>query len=135
MVFESPDCVIETGIHGIYLERWHRLPGSTGRAIALAQPERADGLAGARLFIAGKYMMRVQPRDRHGPNFDISFGTIDAGIWHIERSTLPEYEGQHNAFLVARSGTDTATVTLADYPSQWQLLEWDEGQLEGQIEK
>jgi hypothetical protein len=130
MVFESPDCVIETGIHGIYLERWHRLPGSTGRRVALEQAKRADGLASVRLFIAGKYMMRVQPRDRHGPDVEISFGTIDAGVWHIECSTLPQYEGQRIAFSVLRSGADTATVTLADCCNQWQLLEWDEEQAE-----
>jgi hypothetical protein len=40
MVFESPDCMIETGIHDVYREVWHRLPNSTERLIALAEPKR-----------------------------------------------------------------------------------------------
>lgn len=124
MEFEHPDCVIETGIHGPYRERWHRLPGSSGRAIALAQPARADGLASARLFIAGSYMMRVQPRHRQGPDFDISFGVIDAGRWHIERSTMSHYEGQCGAFSVTRSGMSTATVEHDAGCGEWAVLEW-----------
>jgi hypothetical protein len=124
MAFEDPDCVIETGIHGPYRERWHRLPGSTGRAIALAQ--RAEALASVRLFIAGKYMMRVQPRHRHGPDFDISFGAIEAGIWHVEHSTMPQHEGQRIAFSVTRSGPGTATVVQNDAGSEWETLEWME---------
>jgi hypothetical protein len=126
MIFEGPDCVVETGIHGQYLERWHRLPGSSGRAMALTQVTRADALASVRLFIAGKYMMRVQPRDRHGPDFDISFGVIEAGIWHIERSTMPQYEGQCSAFSVARSGAGSATVMQDDCCDEWEILEWIE---------
>ena len=36
MVFETPDRVIERGVHGNYLEVWERLPASVGRRIALA---------------------------------------------------------------------------------------------------
>jgi hypothetical protein len=126
MAFEGLDCVVETGIHGIYLERWHRLPGSTGRALALTQATRTDALASVRLFIAGKYMMRVQPRDRHGPDFDMSFGVIEAGIWHIERSTMPQYEGLCVTFSVTRSGAGSATVVQDDCCDEWEILEWIE---------
>jgi hypothetical protein len=130
MVFEDPDCVIETGIHGPYRERWHRLPGSTGRAIALTQPTHAGALPSARLFIAGKYMMRVQPRQQHGADFEISFGLIKAGLWHIERSTMPQYEGQCVAFSVTRCGpgkaTATATVVMDAWCDEWEILEWVE---------
>jgi hypothetical protein len=126
MVFESPECVSETGIHGVYREVWHRLPNSTERLIALAEPERPDGLASARIFIAGQYLMRVRPSQPTGPYFEISFGLVEAGRWHIHQTTIPELEGQSIVFSAIRSGRSKATVVM-DYSSAgWDILEWDE---------
>ena len=62
MVFETPARVIETGIHGRYLEVWERLPDSLGRRIALARLD-ADGQPTAeRLLVAGVYCMHLRPR-------------------------------------------------------------------------
>lgn len=126
MVFESPDCVIETGVHGIYREVWQRLPHSTGRLIALAEPTRADGLAPARLFIAGQYLMRVRPRRPVGPDFEISFGMIKSGRWHIQHSTRPELEGQSLAFSAQRTGMTRAQLQGEMGAVDWDILEWED---------
>jgi hypothetical protein len=126
MVFKTPDCVIETGIHGVYREVWHRLPNSTGPLIALAQADRPDGLPPTRLLLAGHYLMRVAPRALTGPSFEISFGRINGGFWAIEQSTLPELEGQKLAFRLKRLDLDTAQV-IGDWPRlPWRVLEWSE---------
>lgn len=124
MVFEGPDCVIETGIHGVYREVWQRLQNSTEPLMALAEPERLDGLSSARIFIAGKYLMRVRPSQSTGPNFEISFGVVDAGRWHIQQSTIPEFEGQRILFSVIRSGIADATVVVDCSSTGWDILEW-----------
>ncbi len=128
MVFESPDCVIETGLDGAYREMWQRLPNSTARLIALAEPARPDGLASARLFMAGQYLMRVRPQCQTGPDFEISFGTIESGRWHIQQSTRPAFEGQIQPFSVERSGNTRATVADDASPVDWDILEWSENQ-------
>jgi hypothetical protein len=126
MVFEGPDCVIETGIHGVYREVWHRLPNSTERLMALTEPGRRDGLAGARIFIAGQYLMRVRPSHPTGPDFEISFGLVAAGCWHIQQSTRPELEGQTMPFSATRSGNTKATVVDDVSSREWDVLEWAE---------
>lgn len=62
MVFETSERVIETGVHGRYLEVWERLPGSNGPYAALAELD-AQGLpTGAMRFVAGRYALTVRPR-------------------------------------------------------------------------
>ena len=127
MVFKTPDCVIETGVHGVYREVWHRLPHSTGPLIALEgpnHPNHPDGPPPTRLLIAGHYVMRVAPQAPTGPDFEISFGRLKDGCWTIEQSTLPELEGQTLAFSVKRLGADTAQVLGDLPPMSWRVLEW-----------
>lgn len=127
MVFESPACVIETGVHGVYREVWQRLPHSTGRFIALAEPARADGQASARLFLAGRYLMRVRPCSHAWrPEFEISFGVLAAGQWRIQQSTRPELEGQSVGLAFRRIGMHQARVEMARAAADWQVLEWEE---------
>lgn len=126
MVFENPDCVIESGVHGVYREIWQRLPHSTGRLIALAEPERTGGQASARLFIAGQYLMRVRPRCPAGPDFEISFGTMEAGRWHLQQSTLPGLERQSLAFSLHRCGPLRAQVRGDLGAAHWNILEWED---------
>lgn len=128
MVFETPDCVIETGVHGVYREIWQRLPHSTGRLIALVEPERADGQARARLFMAGQYLMRVRPRRQSGPDFEISFGAIKSGRWHLQHSTLPGLEGQSLVISVQRCGPLRAQVHGDLGAVDWNILEWEDAQ-------
>lgn len=67
MVFETPDRVIETGVHGTYLEVWERLPGSTGAYLAQAEVD-AQGLpTGVQRFVAGRYAITVRPRQAPWP--------------------------------------------------------------------
>ncbi|MFN4004325.1 MAG: hypothetical protein ACK4MJ_01060 [Hylemonella sp.] len=126
MSFESPQRIIETGVHGVYREVWERLPDSTGLRIALAEPAPADGRAPARLFVAGRYLMRVRPgpAPQH-PDFEISFGVLAQGHWHIERSTQPALQGRSLPLRLQRTGLEQAHVTLPDQPARpWRLLEW-----------
>lgn len=62
MVFETADRVIETGVHGRYLEVWERLPGSSGPSRAQAAHDAQGRPTGWLRFIAGGYQMRVRPR-------------------------------------------------------------------------
>lgn len=128
MYFESPDHVIETGVHDVYREVWQRLAGSTGRYIALAEPTRGDGQPSARLFLAGHYLMRVRPCARvWQPDFEISFGELDAEQWHIEHSTRPELEGQKQAVRLERTGLDQAQIRASEASRQpWRILEWED---------
>lgn len=130
MSFEAPTRVVEIGVHGAYREVWERLDGSTGCGIALAEPAHADGrLTPARLFLAGRYLMRVQPCAWvWQPDFEISFGVLEANRWRIERSTRPELEGRQMAVSIERIGPDQAWVAVGDVVGRaWRVLEWDEG--------
>jgi len=68
MVFEQPDCVVETGLNGDFREVWQRLPDSTGRTMVLAELAPSGGDAaplathGARWLLSGQWLMRVRPR-------------------------------------------------------------------------
>lgn len=144
--WEGPDRLIETGVHGDYLEIWERVPGSQGRHIALLSgPEPAA----TRLFVAGDWMMRVRPRRSAWPadlppgtslatlgaahpallpawlDFEISWGPLQAGHWQIERSTLPALEGQTLPLDLQRTSDDTALCRLGqDQATPWRILEW-----------
>ena len=67
MVFENPECVIETGVHGRYLEVWERLPGSTGPYAAQAEVDAQGQPTGAMRFVAGRYTLTVRPRSAAWP--------------------------------------------------------------------
>ena len=89
MVFETPACVIETGIHGRYLEVWERLPDSLGRRIALARLD-AGGQPGAeRLLEAGLNLMNQRPRAS-------STGIVEAiGMTLPGASSIPAADSNH----------------------------------------
>lgn len=152
MVFETPDRVIETGIHGRYLEVWERLPGSLGRRIALARLD-ADGQPNAeRLLVAGDYLMHHRPRRAAWPadlqpdesladvlqrhpeqadallDVDFAFGRFEHGEWMVERATLPALEGQTVPCALHRLDAVRARVDRGLLAGEWQVLEWsDEG--------
>ncbi|MEZ5664993.1 MAG: hypothetical protein R3E94_15885 [Burkholderiaceae bacterium] len=67
MVFETPDRVIETGVHGRYLEVWERLPGSTGHYAAQAEVDAQGQPTGAMRFVAGRCAITVRPRTAAWP--------------------------------------------------------------------
>jgi hypothetical protein len=132
MVFENPETVIETGIHGIYREVWQRLPQSTGRMLALAEPARTDGQASARLLLAGDYAMRVRPAahaaalSQADPSVEISFGLLQANQWHVQHSTWPALEGQHMGLSIQRTSGSEALVHMDNASALWEILEWSE---------
>lgn len=128
MFFDGANRVVETGVHGVYHEVWERLADSTGRYLALAEPARSDGQPPARLFLAGRYLMRVRPCAYvWQPEFEISFGTLESGRWHIERSTRPELERARLALALERTGLDQAQVQAVWAGSlPWRILEWED---------
>ena len=128
MSFETPERVVEIGVHSAYREVWERLPGSTGRSIELAEPLRVEGCPGVRLFQAGCYLMRVRPSTAvWQPDFEITFGVLKDGVWRVEHSTRPELEGQTFALRLERTGLDQAQVKIADVVGLWRILEWEDG--------
>ncbi len=149
MVFETPERVIETGLHAPYLEIWDRLPGSTGRFVALARLDEFGSDTGERFLLAGRYAMHVRPRHIDWPrevqtgqtltsvlarypsmanellDFEISFGTIDAGFWQVERSTLPAMQSVSLPFAVRKLNSSQAVIDSPICSGQWQILEWN----------
>lgn len=150
MLFESPDCVHETGIHGTYFEVWERLPGSLGTRIALAALDASGEPTDERLLVAGRYLMHLRSRSTAWPtgtapddtladvlarhpqqadallDFEISFGTLEQGVWTIERATLPALEGVAQNCTVAQQGEHIALVQCERLAQRWRVLEWHE---------
>lgn len=148
MVFETPERVIETGIHGTYLEVWERLPGSVGQRIALAALDATGESTAERLLVSGRYLMHLRPRAvrwpantapddtlaevvQHHPqaadallDFVIAFGVWNENVWTIERATLPTFEGHAIACTLQRVSHAEALVKCQDLPHNWRVLEW-----------
>ena len=151
MVFETPERVIERGVHGTYLEVWERLPESLGRRIVLAAIDSAGRTTAERVLITGACLMHLRPRAALWPadtcagdtlanliqrnpqtnklllDFKITFGHFDGHAWSIERATFPELELQtFKCTLVQTSATEVCLI-CADLPRNWQVIEWHEG--------
>jgi len=148
MVFESPDRVIETGIHAPYREVWERLPDSCGRFIALAGLDEHGRDSHHRFLVAGRYAMHMRPRQSAWPadmlagqtlgdvlahhpelaesllDFEISFGTLEDGVWSIEQSTLPTLRGTHKALTLNQISDSQACINSTAVAERWQILEW-----------
>ncbi len=127
MLFETPERVLETGIHSTYFEVWDRLPGSTERRIALTEPARADGRPAMRLFVCGQYLMRVRPAAPLSPAFEISFGTWLDGLFVIEASTVSELTASQTPLQLQPLGDGHAEVTMAGVTETWDVLAWVDG--------
>lgn len=148
MVFDTPSRVIETGIHGRYLEVWERLPGSMGRRLALARLD-ADGQPTAeRLLVAGEYLMHLRPRAAAWPadlrpdetlaevlqrhpakatallDVGIAFGRLAHGVWTVERATRPALEGQALPCGLQRVDAQRARLERGPLAGDWRVLEW-----------
>ena len=147
IVFETPDRLIETGIHAEYLEVWERLPESTGRCVVLELLPAAGEGRTTRLLVAGRHAMRVCARATAWPvdttrddnlaallrrhpqrhdllDFEISFGTLSAGRFHITQSTLPALEGSSSACQVRRISAQEAVVDGDAAAAHWRIVEW-----------
>jgi hypothetical protein len=148
MLFDKPDQVIEVGAHEDFNEVWQRLPDSTGRFFALAGSDALGRDDGRRLLLAGDYLMLARPRNLRWPrgmvpgqtladvlrdepalvldwlDCEVSFGRLGAQGWCIERSTLPEREGQCLPLHVSLDGEHQAHVNLGAQAGDWQVLEW-----------
>ncbi len=109
----SPTHLIETGVHGVYLEHWQKLPGSdTGFMVLQCLQEDTGAPAAPRLLlVAGDYVMHVRSRAQAWPagtlpgtsaaqaadlqawpallDFEIAFGKRTADGWEIRHATLP----------------------------------------------
>lgn len=143
ITFETPDRLIETGIHSTYHEVWERVPGSTGRFAAL------ESDTGARLLVAGKFLMHVRPRTVAWPgdttsadsladlvqrhplqaasllDFEISHGELANGRLLITHSTLPALEGHEHACTITLQADHTAGVLGPWNEAFWRVLDWE----------
>jgi hypothetical protein len=151
MVFEGPHRVIETGVHGQYLEVWERLPDSVGRQLVLMRPDAAGAHPQERLLISGSHLVRVRPRRAAWPadtrpdedlatllgrhpaltdpllDMEISFGRLEAGLWTIERSSMPALEQQVIPFRVELGAQGQAVVAWGEaVPTPWRVA-WPDG--------
>jgi hypothetical protein len=142
--------LIETGIHGTYLEHWECLPDSLGRHAVL---ERRLGSTVEWLLLSGAYLMRVRPRADAWPtdtapgdslctvlrrhpaqqaallDFEISFGCLSEGCWIVEKSTQPGLEGTVHPLQLRRMGENEAAVSQGRSlggASRWRVHEWSE---------
>lgn len=71
MVFETPDRLIETGVHAQYLEVWQRLPGSDGPFRALAQVDDQGDPTGVWRFEAGRYALQLRGGSRSAADWPV----------------------------------------------------------------
>ena len=150
MVFESPDRVIERGVHGTYLEVWERLPESLGRRVVVAPLDRTGQPTSERVLVSGAYLMHVRPRAALWPadtctgdtladviqrepqnaglllDFNIAFGRWDNDAWTIERATFPELELKIHECTLVRTSATQARLICAHLSSDWQVIEWHE---------
>lgn len=62
VVFDTPERLIEYGVHGHYLEVWERLPGSVGPCRAEQEIDAIGQPTGRCRFTAGAYTLLVRPR-------------------------------------------------------------------------
>lgn len=155
MLFETPDRVIERGVHGSYLEVWERLPESLGRRTVLQRLDDGGQATDERLLLAGDCLMHVRPRTAPWPqdlqpdetladllqrhpaqtspllDFEISFGRLGAGpdgpLWTVERSTLPAMEGRAMPCAWQRLDPEVARIQRGPLAGDWRVLEWVEG--------
>ena len=56
--------------------------------------------------------------------FAISFGTLEHGVWTLERSALPALEGTAQPCSLTRQDDHTALVHCDGLAPRWQVLEW-----------
>ena len=148
MTFETPDRVIERGVHGAYLEVWERLPESLGRRIALQRLDTSGQVTTERLLVTGQCLMHVRPRSALWPegmafdqtlaevmqnhptlrpallDFEISHARQNTGQWTVEKSTLPALEGTLLAFEPERLGDRRVRFAQGPWAGEWDILEW-----------
>lgn len=125
-VFQTPDRVVQTGVHDRHLAVWERLPASQGQRIALARRD-AEGLpTEERLLLCGSYLLHRAPGV---PNATHTFAHIDAvrGVCVIECASDAALDGTEHPWHMQRLGLDIARISgsgLLD--GAWEVLEWSD---------
>ncbi len=145
MQFE-PARLIETGVHGIYLEHWIAEPCSLpGQAVFQRMAPSGDATQPVQLLlVSGDHVMHVRSRAAAWPqdaqpgmdfaavapglqagllDFEISFGHRTADGWRITHSTLPWREGITVALRMDLHAGDMATLDWDGSPASWRVLE------------
>jgi len=148
MAFETPERIIETGVHVPYREIWQRLPDSTGRYIVLSGLDARGQMTPDRFLVAGHYAISVRPRSVCWPGttedspsleamlranpamasellgFEISFGRLEWDGWSIEQSTLPELANSKWPLTIHHLSDTCAILEGNRLHGQWSILEW-----------
>ncbi len=148
MVFETPERVMETGVHAPYREIWQRLPDSTSRFIVLGGLNAQGQMTAERFLVAGDYAISVRPRPQVWPvttfdspslqgvlranpelagellDFEISFGRLGRDGWSIEQSTLPALSKTKWPLSLHNVSDTSAALEGTRLHGQWSILEW-----------
>lgn len=87
-----PDALVEDGYEVGYVERWQRLPGTTGdsAALGLAGPQGTEGV----LVRAGCFFALACGTPGVPSDGEISVGRIECGHWVTLWSSRPDREGE-----------------------------------------
>ena len=144
MRFE-PEQLVETGVHGVYLENWHHMPNDdAGFAVLQNMDEAADGAAPKEfVMVAGEYVMHVRERSVAWPDaitmdrivqrddakmmldFEISFGRRNASGWRIDHSTMPWLENKQMEVSLLAIAQDRVELSWNGVVTQWKILVWE----------
>lgn len=136
----TPTHLIETGVHGVYLEHWQKLPGSDDGFMVLQclQDDANVPVAPRLLLVAGDHVMHLRARTQDWPadtlpgtalglvadlqampallDFEIDFGRRTVDGWEISQSTLPWREGTRIAVRMTPPGVEMPR----DAQARWQ---------------
>jgi len=126
-VFQTPERIVQTGVHDRHLAVWERLPASLGRRVALARRDALGRPTREQVLWCGDYLMHIAPQD--GAPDAVGFGPFDAarGVWTIERASQPERDGSEQPLQLQRLGLDLARIAGgAGLDGAWEVLEWSE---------
>ncbi|MGC4394422.1 hypothetical protein [Hydrogenophaga sp. T2] len=126
-VFQTPDRIVQTGLHDRHLAVWERLPASQGPRIALARRDDAGQPTDERLLLCGQYLLHVAPRAGAAPA--LSFGRVDSAraTWTVERASDTALDGCEHPWQLQRLGLDLARVLGAPLlEGAWEVLEWSD---------
>jgi hypothetical protein len=126
-VFQTPDRIVQTGLHDRHLAVWERLSGSQGQRIALARRDAAGQPTPEQLLLCGDYLLHSAPGDAAAA---LVFARIDAarGACVVERASDPALDGTEHPWQLQRLGLDLARINGTGWlDGAWEVLEWSEG--------
>lgn len=128
-VFQTPDRVVQFGVHERHLAVWERVPGSQGRHIVLARRDGQDRPTREILLICGDYLLHRTPGPDGSASPSARFARIDAvrSVCTVERASDPGLDGTEHPWHLQRLGLDLARIDgRGALDGAWEVLEWND---------